>query len=176
MKILDILLIIIVGYCFLRGIFRGLIKELAAIVGVLGGLYAAYGYYPLLAKELSRWITNPGYLNILSCLLLFFAVYLVVSLVGVMIKYLMNITFLGWTDRIGGAFFGTVKGGLLAAVLILVLTSFLPRNAPLLRDSLTAPQMILVSAVLVKAASQDMKAIFGVNMKELEKTWRVNKR
>jgi membrane protein required for colicin V production len=34
----------------IRGIFRGLVRELASIVGVLGGFYAAYSYYPHVAQ------------------------------------------------------------------------------------------------------------------------------
>ncbi|MGD9259358.1 MAG: CvpA family protein, partial [Desulfobacterales bacterium] len=33
----DILIIIILGYSLIRGLFRGLVKEVASIIGVLGG-------------------------------------------------------------------------------------------------------------------------------------------
>ena len=42
----DILMLIILAYGLIRGIFRGLVRELASIIGVLGGFYAAYSYYP----------------------------------------------------------------------------------------------------------------------------------
>lgn len=176
MNLFDILLIAILAFCLIRGIFRGLIKELSSIVGVLGGLYAAYAYYPLLAKVLSRWITNPAYSNILSCLIIFVVIYIVVSVIGVMIKYFMNIVFLGWTDRVCGAFFGAVKGALIAAVLILILTTFLPKNTAILKDSFAARHLMTVSATLAKAASKEMKAMFSPKMKELNKTWRSGKR
>jgi membrane protein required for colicin V production len=171
MNLLDFILIVIIAYCLVRGIFRGLVKELSSIIGVLGGLYAAYAYYPLVAASLSKWVKNTGYQNILSCLVLFLGVYLIVSLIGVIIKYVMNIVFLGWTDRLCGAFLGTVKGLLLAAILILVLTTFLPKNASILRDSVMTRNMMSVSATLVRAASKDMKLLFIAKMKELNKSW-----
>jgi membrane protein required for colicin V production len=171
MNLLDFILVVILAYCLIRGIFRGLVKELSSIIGVLGGLYAAYAYYPLVAKWLSKWIKNTGYQHILSCLVLFLGVYLIVSLAGVIIKYFMNIVFLGWTDRLCGAFLGTVKGLLLAAILILVLTTFLPKNASILRDSIITRNMMHVSATLVRAASKDMKLLFSAKMKELNKSW-----
>ena len=171
MNLLDYVLIVILGYCLIRGVFRGLIKELSSIIGVLGGFYAAYSYYPLVAAPLSRWIANKGYLNIISFLILFVTIYLIVSIIGVIIKYLMNIVFLGWTDRLCGAACGALKGLLIAVVLILVLTTFLPRNAAVLRDSLVARKMMQYSAALVQVASPDMKDLFGAKMKELNKSW-----
>lgn len=175
MNLLDYVFIVILGYCLIRGIFRGLIKELSSIVGVLAGLYGAYTYYPHLAKFLARWISDTGYLNIISCLLIFIGVYLVISALGVMIKYFMNIAFLGWTDRLAGALFGAVKGGLIIAALILILTTFLPKNTHVLRDSMGARYMMQVSATLVQLASKDMKQLFGTKKDELSKAWQTKK-
>ena len=171
MNLLDYVLIAILGYCLVRGVFRGLIKELSAIVGVLGGFYAGYSYYGRVAHHLSHWITNPGYLNIISFLIVFVAVFSVISFIGVMLKYLMNIAFLGWTDRISGAVFGTLKGALIAIVLILVLTAFLPRNSATVRNSRGAHYLIHFSAYLVKLTPKDMKQSFEGKMSALRKSW-----
>ena len=171
MNLLDYVLIAILGYCLVRGVFRGLIKELSAIVGVLGGFYAGYSYYPRVAHLLSRWITNTGYLNILSFFAVFLLVFLVVSFVGVILKYLMNIAFLGWTDRISGAVFGAVKGMLIAIVMILVLTTFLPQNAAIIRNSWGAHRLMQFSAYLIQVTPKEMKLSFETKMKELNKSW-----
>ena len=96
----DVIIIIILGYCLIRGFFRGLIKEISSIIGVLGGFYAGYTYYLDITKPLSVWISNPAYAKILAFMLLFCGVFICVSIIGVIIKYLMNIAFLGWFDRI----------------------------------------------------------------------------
>ena len=171
MNLLDIILALILGYCLVRGIFRGLIKELSSIVGVLGGFYAAYTYYPQLAKYLARWVTDPGYLSIISFMLIFTVVFLVVGVAGVVIKYLMNIAFLGWTDRICGALFGSLKGLLITTVLLVVLTTFLPGNAAILKQSWVARHMMQFSAYLVKVTPKEMKKNFAVKVKELNKSW-----
>ncbi len=175
MNLLDFGVIIILGVCLVRGIFRGLVKELSSLIGALGGLYAAYAYYPRIAQPLSRWIADPAYANIAACLLLFSGVFIVVGILGVIIKYLMNISFLGWTDRISGAFFGAVKGILLVSVLILVLTTFLPKNAAIVRNSVSAHSFMRISATLALAASKDMRTLFSYKMKELSKSWQEKK-
>ena len=171
MNLLDYVLVVIVGYCLIRGVFRGMIKELSSIVGVMGGFYAAYSYYPYLAQQLSRWVTNPAYLSIFSFLVIFVLVFLAVSLTGVVIKYLMNISFLGWTDRICGAIFGSVKGFLITVVLLLVLTTFLPKNAAILKQSWVAHHLMDVSAYLIQLTPKEMKQSFAAKVKEYNKSW-----
>lgn len=174
MNFFDIIIIIILSYCVIRGVFRGLIKELSSVIGVLGGFYAAYSYYMILAKPLSRWISNPGYLNILSFLILFCGVLIVISILGVIIKYVLNIAFLGWVDRICGAGFGITKGILIASVLLISLTAFLPKNAPVIKDSLLAPHVTMVSEKMAKVISVDMKRSFSAKIAALKAAW--NKR
>jgi len=171
MNLLDYVLVAIIGYCLVRGIFRGLIKELSSIVGVMGGFYAAYTYYPQVARHLARWVTNPGYLSIISFLVIFILVFLVVSFTGLVIKYLMNIAFLGWTDRICGAVFGSAKGLLIVTVLLLVLVTFLPKNAAVLKRSWVAHHMMRFSTYLVHMTPKEMKQRFGTKAKELNKSW-----
>ncbi|MBU0987240.1 MAG: CvpA family protein [Proteobacteria bacterium] len=156
----------------IRGVFRGLIKELSSIIGVLGGYYAAYSYYMEVAKLLSRWISNTAYLNILSFLVIFCGIFFIISILGVVIKYVLNIAFLGWVDRICGAGFGIAKGILIASVILITLTAFLPKNAPIVKNSMLAPYMTLISEKMAKVVSHDMKQSFAAKISELKKSWK----
>ena len=160
MNLFDIIVIVILGYCLIRGIFRGLVKELSSIIGVFGGFYAAYTYYPVLAKPLSKWIANAGYLNILSFLIIFCGVFIIISILGIIINYLLKIVFLGWLDRVSGAMFGAMKGILIVSVLLIALTAFLPKGTPVIKDSLLSPYVTLVSEKMAKVISKDMKHDF----------------
>ena len=171
MNLFDMMVIVIFAFCVIRGVFRGLIKELSSIVGVLAGFYAAYSYYTVIAKPLSRWLTNPAYANILGFLIIFCLIFLVVSIIGIVIKYLMNIAFMGWVDRICGAAFGAIKGVLIIAVLLIVFTAFLSKGTPFMKESLLAPHIAVISEKMAKVVSQDMKRQFTVKIQELKKTW-----
>jgi membrane protein required for colicin V production len=169
----DILILVILGYSLVRGLFRGLVKEISSIIGVLGGFYAAYTYYRTLARPLSAIIHDVSYLNILSFLTIFCGVLIVVSVVGVIIKYLLNITFLGWVDRIGGVIFGLAKGILIASVLFLSLTAFLPKGSAFIKNSVLAPHVSWVSEKMAKVVSQEMKQDFASKLGELKKAWKI---
>lgn len=159
----------------IRGVFRGLIKELSSIIGVLGGFYAAFTYYMLLAKPLSKWITNTGYLNILSFLIIFCGVFIIISILGVIINYLLKIAFLSWLDRILGSVFGAMKGILIVSVLLIALTAFLPKGTPVIKDSLLSPYVTLVSEKIAKVVSKDMKHAFSAKIATIKREWKKNK-
>ncbi len=160
----------------IRGIFRGLVKELFSLIGVLGGFYAAYTYYMVLAKPLSRWIANTGYLNILSFMVIFCFVFIIISILGIIIHYILNIAFLGWVDRICGAGFSTVKGIMIASVLLITLTAFLPKGAPVIKDSLLSPHVALVAEKMVKVVPKNMKHAFITKITESKKVWKKKSR
>ncbi len=173
MNLFDMVCIIILGYCLVRGIFRGLIKELSSIVGVFAGFYAAYTYYMKVGKLFSSWISNTAYLNILSFLIVFCVVFIIISIIGVIIKYLLNIAFLGWVDHIFGAGFGTIKGILIVSMLLMILTAFLPKNTPLIKNSLLSPIIASVSGKMSKVVSKDMKREFVAKIEEYKKAWKI---
>lgn len=168
----DILVSIILGFCLIRGIFRGLVKELSSIIGVITGYYAAYSYYPQVAKFLSKWVSVVDYSRLIGFLVIFIGVFLIISILGVIIKYLMSIAFLGWTDRISGGIFGLIKGLLIASVLFIVFTTFLSKNASLVKDSVVAPHLSHFSTQMAKIVDKDMKHEFTEKFEGLKKAWK----
>ncbi len=171
----DVFIIIVLGYSIVRGLFRGLVKEVSSIFGVLGGFYAAYSYYPMVAKLLSGFIKDPSYLNILSFLIVFCSILIIISILGIVIKYLLNVAFLGWIDRICGVGFGLIKGVLIVTVLFIILTTFLPKGAPLIKKSTLAPHVIWISEKMVNLVSKEMKKDFFGKLNEFKKVWKIPK-
>ncbi len=171
----DIFIIIVLGYSIIRGLFRGLVKEASSIIGVLGGFYAAYSYYPMVAKLLAGLIINTSYLKILSFLIIFCSVLIIISILGIVIKYLLNVAFLGWIDRACGLAFGLIKGLLIVTVMFIILTTFLPKGAPLIKKSILAPHVIWISEKMVNMVPKQMKKDFFAKLDEFKKAWKIPK-
>jgi membrane protein required for colicin V production len=89
----------------------------------------------------------------------------------VVIKYLLRVAFLGWLDRICGGLFGLLKAVLITAVVLMALTAFLPKNAPLVRDSLAAPYITAISATLARITPGEFKTEFRDKLTEMRKSW-----
>jgi membrane protein required for colicin V production len=169
----DIIIIVILGYSLVRGIFRGLVKEVSSIIGALGGFYAAFTYYPTVGQLLSGLIKETAYLNILSFLIIFCSVLIAVGILGIIIKYLLNIAFLGWVDRLCGVGFGLVKGILIASILLITFTAFLPKGSAFLKNSMLAPHISWVSEKMAKVISKDMKQSYIAKLEILRKKWEI---
>lgn len=167
----DIGIIIILGYCSIRGFFRGFIKELFSLIAVFGGGYAACTYYTHVARLLSKWIDKAAYLNILAFLILFIGIFIIISLLGVLIKYLLNIVFLGWIDRMFGIGFGAIKGILITSVLLMGITTFLPDCDYYLRQSKLSPKVAMISEVMSGLIPPEMKKEFIEKLEEYKKAW-----
>ena len=172
MNALDIVIGIILVFTLIRGIFRGLVEEIASIIGIFGGIYGAVFYYPAAAQFLHRWISDAAYANIIGFLIIFGTLFIIVGILGVLIKYLLNIASLGWFDRLCGAAFGGIKGILIASVLLLVLMTFLPSGTPLIKSSRLAPHVAVITENIVKIVPRDMKQRFGDKLKKVEQEWK----
>lgn len=171
MNTLDVIICVILGYCFVRGIFRGIVREFASIVGVFVGLYAAHTFYPSFADKLSLLIPITAHQNIAAFLLIFCAILFAAGLLGSLIRYIFKAVFIGWIDRITGSLFGITKGILIASVILLALTAFLPKKAPVIKKSVLAPYVIQISNELVEIVPNKLYEYFKENLKELEEDW-----
>lgn len=172
MNALDIVIGIILVFTLVRGIFRGLVVEISSIIGIFGGIYGAVFYYQAAAQFLQHWISDTAYTNIIGFLLIFGVIFVLVGILGVVIKYLLNIASLGWFDRLCGAAFGGVKGILIASVLLFALTTFLPGGTPLIKTSRLAPHVAVITEGIVKIIPQNMKQRFGEKYKDVKREWK----
>jgi membrane protein required for colicin V production len=99
-------------------------------------------------------------------------VFIAISILGIIIRYLIKVAALGWIDRICGASFGMIKGILIVSVLLLAFTTFLPKNASIIKDSLLSPHVTMVSEKLAKVIPKDMRDQFSDKLDELKKSWK----
>jgi membrane protein required for colicin V production len=95
-----------------------------------------------------------------------------VGLVGVILKHVFKAVTLGWADRVLGGTFGLVKAILIVSVLLVPLLTFLPQKSPVIRDSLLAPYVSIISEKMVAIVPTEMKKKFGDNVKALREAWK----
>jgi membrane protein required for colicin V production len=172
MNAFDIIVIIIISYCLIRGAFKGLIGEVSGIIGVVAAFYGAYTYYPMITVYGEKWIENSGIRNILAFFLIFCAVLIIIGFVALLIRKFLNLVFLGWVDRTFGLMFGAAKGVLIISVIFIIITSFFPKNPGFLATSKFSPYIAKVSEAMTVFVSKDTRKDF---LKKLEKikTWKI---
>ncbi len=168
----DMVIVVILGYCMILGIFKGFIKEVASIVGIVGGFYAAYSGHELFVPFIAPWIKPPAYQDIISFILIFLIVCLIVNLIGSLLRMLIKLVLLGAVDRVFGAVLGALKGMLIVSLLYVLLVTFLPIGGKqLIVESRLGPCVNAVSKTLVRVIPKGKRRAFMYNMEELKKDW-----
>ena len=172
MNLLDILIVNILVFCLMRAFFRGLVKELLSIIGIVAAVFWASSNYPVISNPLSVAISNTVITNIMGFFILFGVVVIIIGISGMILNRLfLAITFIKPVDRIFGTLLGFAKGILMASVVIMVLTAFLSKGSPLLKNSRFSPYVAVVSDKMALFMPHKMKHKFLTKRFVLENSW-----
>ena len=142
MNILDIIIIAAMIFFLIRGIFRGIVREIGSLAGVVLGIWLANAYHPQLAGLLKGLIPPGKYLPLIAFALIFLVVLVLGNLLGWLFKKLFQKIFLGWVDRILGACLALLKGVFLSYLIIVLVTFLAPQDSSLVTKSRLAPAII----------------------------------
>ncbi len=122
----DLFILITVLVTLILGLWKGFVRSLTALAGLVLGIVVAGKYYPEAQVYIYKVSSlNPQIAMIISMLALFVAVQVVFVLIRKVMDTLVDITRLGWLDRSMGALMGVSTGLVIvaAAVQLLVLTA-----------------------------------------------------
>lgn len=144
---LDVGLAIVFAIFLIRGLLCGLIQELAGLVGIVLGFYAAMRFQGLLTPHVSRFVNSPAGAEAISYIIIFLVVFFAVILVGMLIRKLMKVTLTAWIDYLTGAIIGAAKGIIVCTVIFLVLKAVMPQMS-FVKDSFLAPYLSQVAEIL----------------------------
>jgi len=173
MNPLDLIIIIIMVFLIVRGIFRGFIREIASLAGVILGIWLANLYQPVMTDYLKVYLPSGKFLPIISFAVIFAIVLVLCNLAGWCLKMILKKTSLGWADRIFGASFSILKGIIVIYLAIIILTFFVPSKAPLITKSRLAPLIIASYQSMASLISpdfyQNLKRDFTVQKKKIGK-------
>ncbi len=141
------------------GFRRGIIRVLFSLAGLVAGILLGSWNYVRLAASLRRFISSDAAAQIIAFLAILFVVMLVFTLAGTLTRRTVAAVGLGMLDRLLGAAFGLVRGGLLGVAFLMAISAFLP-DVPWLRKSELTPYFLAgshaVSFVIPGRLQQEM--------------------
>jgi membrane protein required for colicin V production len=150
MSSLDAGVIAISLILLIRGIWVGLVRQLASIAALLLGFVIAGKYYQQFSQILSPFINRPQLSFLITYGLIFLLVFVSVITLGLLLKKVMTVSLLGWFDRLTGGLFGLTKGVIVTTIFFMALAGMLSSSNPLLADSFFAPYLLRSSAYFLK--------------------------
>ena len=121
MATLDIILLI----CFIPGIIRGLSKgfleQALSLAGIVVSVWAAFKFSALVCTWLKPYLSlSETTLSVVAFALILVAVCLVVLIVAKLLTKVLEMSMLGWLDKILGLVFALVVNALLLGVFVIL--------------------------------------------------------
>ena len=153
--IFDLIILSITLILGLKGLFRGLIKEVFGIIGIIGAIFVA----SRISKEIGDLIApilvleNEATIKLIGFIVALVAVWLVVYSAGVIVSKIFAASGLGIVDRIFGFVFGAAKIFLIFSVIAYALyqvQSFKKVIDEKFADSIVMPHLISVGSYIIK--------------------------
>lgn len=111
---LDLVVLGLLAFAAIRGFMRGLVVEVAALVGLVLGLWAAVHFN----NKVAVWIGLDTDQEVLAFIVTFFGVLLAVNLMGRAITKALDIAMLGTANKLAGTLFGIVRSAFMLSVLL----------------------------------------------------------
>lgn len=122
MSYIDIIILLFLFYGAYRGFSRGLIVEVATLLGLVLGVYMAVRYSPYTENFLRDFFNfSSRYISYIALAVTFILVVIFVYVVGKLLTKLIDIISLGLVNKLLGTVLGVAKYFLIVCVLLLVI-------------------------------------------------------
>lgn len=146
-NLLDTVLLIILLFFSVKGLFRGLVQEVAGLLGVAAGILLARTFGAQFAPILSQYGVSQGFAPVLSMALLFLAGILTVGLAAHALHRMLESAFAGGIDRMLGLLAGLAKGLVFAGVIGYIAVRVFPSFPAVKESQILPPLMRLIQSL-----------------------------
>ena len=165
----DIFVLALLGLGIGMGLWKGLVKQIFHLAGIIIGYIAAGRYYVPVSAALSQ--TGSNVVKAASFLGIFILCILLAYFAGHVLGKILKLGGLSWLNRLGGGFLGFVKALLIIIIVTTVLIAFLPSDSAILRNSVTLPRIISVTQMVNRSIPGEIKEKFTNKSGEIKKYW-----
>ena len=117
MSLLDIFLGVFLVFGLYKGLKNGLFVEMASLLSFFVGIYVAIKFsYLIVSFFPASW--SPKTIKVASFVITLLIVVIAIHQRAKVFSGLASFAYLGWLNKLGGAFFSTVKTALLLGILL----------------------------------------------------------
>lgn len=153
MNFLDLIVLTPLVFGIGRGLYKGLINELASLISLVLAVFLAYQYSDILFQFLSQYIDDAGKgTKLLSYALIFLGTSIIVLLIAKALTKLLKLVALGLVNRLLGGIFGGLKFLLIILVLIHILHPIIESQdvyqKETFQESLLYPEFLKMSKII----------------------------
>jgi len=161
----DLIIISITVLLAIKGFFNGFLKEIAGLIGIIGGLYLASVYFHQAGIYINKnliTIKNPSAIDLIGFISIFLGFWIVTVFIGFLLSKILKISSLGIIDKLFGLIFSAAKFFILVSIIIALIfkINFVKEKLDLVyKKSKLMPYMIKIG-----------DKIININPKTIEKS------
>lgn len=172
MNWVDYLLIAIIAVSVISGFAAGAARVGVGFIAAFIGIFAGFWCYGSAAAYIIDYVNSKAVANLIGFFVILAGVVLLGALLGRLLASLFKWIGLSWFDRLLGAAFGFVRGGLVAVAIVTVLLAFAPAPPPpSIIDSRMMPYVLDASNLLAAATPREVKDAFRETKQKVKKIW-----
>jgi membrane protein required for colicin V production len=149
---LDLAILLILCLFLVKGLWKGLIRQLCSLAGIVLGIFLSWSFSDILGPELARlsgW--SPRVSVVVVGAMLFFAGVLAFFILGFYLGKLAKQPVLAVLNRFSGALFGVIEGVVILAVVIYLLSLWpMVARKAVVQASTLAPPFVQLGAVILQ--------------------------
>lgn len=162
MTFFDLILILILFGFIWFGFWNGLIRTLGGIIGIILSIFIASRWYEVLALKILPFLgENLSLARLLSFLIIFAVVQFIVICLLKIINKVFNLPILKTLNRLAGAVFGLIEGGLILGLVLYFSTKFFLGGSwlDIINDSNIARPLVGFGKILLPFIPEVLKQI-----------------
>ena len=149
MSSLDIVVIAIMALFVARGLWVGFVRQMASMLALVLAFVVAGQYYGRSAYLVTPFVDNHQLGFLIAYGLIFALVFFGTIFIGLGFRKVVQVTMLGWFDRLAGGVMGLLKGLFLSCIVFMTLAIFISGNSPLFTKSQLYPVLERSTMVLL---------------------------
>ncbi|AZV46582.1 colicin V production protein [Nautilia sp. PV-1] len=170
MSIFDGIIIAITLILAIKGYFNGIIKEVAGLIGIIGGLFLASKFFHQTGIYINDHlfnIPNKSAVDLVGFIVVFVGFWVLAVFVGFLLGKILKLSALGVLDRILGFIFSGAKFFLLVSIIIAMLwqVAFIREKMKnVTKNSFLFPVLVKIGKKIINITPQDLEKL-GKNVK-----------
>ena len=161
MSLFDAIIIGLTLLLAIKGFLNGFVKEIAGLIGLVGGLILGSKYYHEVGMYINNHlfeIKNASAVDVVGFVTIFVGFWLFCIFLGFLLSKILKISSLGMVDKIFGFIFAGAKFFILISVILALLyqVEFLkPKIDKYKQKSLVLPFMLKAGSSIITLSPQD---------------------
>ncbi|SNR61178.1 CvpA family protein [Desulfurobacterium atlanticum] len=165
LNVLDAMIILILGWNFIRGFKKGAVEEIFSLIGVIVSLFVAVKFSHAVASKL---IKNPeAPVIIFTGFVIYGVLFIVFKYIGFLLNEFFNRGFLGLVNNILGFILGILRGVVLSSIFVLFIGATMP-DSGLIRNSYLGGFLVPVVDMIVSHLPEKAK-------EKVIKNWKISR-